>query len=128
IRLWARRQTVVDDININHTNTEYLNDIALPDTITATADPLVAVTGAELVVVAVPAQQARPTLAHVAEHIDPQAILVSLIKGLEQTTQATMSQVFSQELDLPPEQFVVVSGPNLAKEIAREEPTATVVA
>src|SRR5699024_319126 len=57
-----------------------------------------------------------------------QAILVSLIKGLEQTTQATMSQVFSQELDLPPEQFVVVSGPNLAKEIAREEPTATVVA
>src|SRR5699024_6356639 len=82
IRLWARRQTVADDININHTNTEYLNDIALPDTITATADPIVAVTGAELVVVAVPAQQARPTLAHVAEHIDPQAILVSLIKGL----------------------------------------------
>src|SRR5699024_5063030 len=47
---------------------------------------------------------------------------------LEQATQATMSTVFAQELDLPTDQFVVVSGPNLAKEIAREEPTATVVA
>lgn len=128
IRLWARRDEVVEDINTNHANTEYLDDIVLPTTITATADPIAAVTGAELVVVAVPAQQARPTLSHVADAIDAQAILVSLIKGLEQVTQATMSRVFTEVLDLPAEQFVVVSGPNLAKEIAREEPTATVVA
>ena len=81
-----------------------------------------------MVVVAVPAQQARTTLAQVADAIDDQAILVSLIKGLEQSTQSFMSEVFTEELNLPAEQFVVVSGPNLAKEIARQEPTATVVA
>ena len=128
IRLWARRQEVTDDINTNHTNTEYLDDIVLPDSITATSDAVKAVTAAEVVVVAVPAQQARETIADLAEHIDSEAILVSLIKGLERSTQATMAEVFAQELNLPVEQFVVVSGPNLAKEIAREEPTATVVA
>lgn len=128
IRLWARRDEVVDDINTNHTNTEYLEDIVLPDSIRATSDAAEAVSGAELVVVAVPAQQARITIANIAEHINSEAILVSLIKGLERSTQATMSQVFAQELKLPAEQFAVVSGPNLAKEIAREEPTATVVA
>ncbi|MDN5703821.1 MAG: NAD(P)H-dependent glycerol-3-phosphate dehydrogenase [Yaniella sp.] len=128
IRLWARRDEVVDDINTNHTNSEYLDDIVLPDCITASNDAAKVVRGAELVVVAVPAQQARTTLHQVADAIGERAILVSLIKGLEQSTQATMSKVFAQELNLPSEQFVVVSGPNLAKEIARQEPTATVVA
>lgn len=128
IRLWARRDEVVDDINTNHANSEYLDDIVLPETITATSDAKKAVRGAELVVVAVPAQQARETLATVAEAIDDETILVSLIKGLEQSSQSRMSKVFAEELSLPPEQFVVVSGPNLAKEIARQEPTATVVA
>ncbi|GAA4119592.1 NAD(P)H-dependent glycerol-3-phosphate dehydrogenase [Enteractinococcus coprophilus] len=128
IRLWARRAEVVEDINTHHLNSEYLDDLILPESIIATIDPVEAVTGAELVVVAVPAQQARETIANVAEDIDSDAILVSLIKGLERSTQATMSKVFTEELNLPPEQFVVVSGPNLAKEIARREPTATVIA
>lgn len=128
IRLWARRDAVVDDINTNHTNSQYLDDIQLPETITATSDPATAVRGAQMVVVAVPAQQARTTLTTVAEAIDDQAVLVSLIKGLEQSTQATMSKVFAEELNLSPDRFVVVSGPNLAKEIARQEPTATVAA
>lgn len=128
IRLWARRTAVVEDINTNHRNSEYLDDIALPDTIVATTDAIAAVTDAELIVVAVPAQQARATINALKAHIHPDAILVSLIKGLEQATQATMSKVCTAELDLPAEQFVVVSGPNLAKEIARCEPTATVVA
>lgn len=128
IRLWARREEVVEDINTNHLNSEYLDDLILPESIIATIDPVEAVTGAELVVVAVPAQQARETIANVAEDIDSDAILVSLIKGLERSTQATMSKVFTEELNLPTEQFVVVSGPNLAKEIARREPTATVIA
>src|SRR5690625_7643995 len=74
IRLWARRDEVADDINTNHTNTEYLDDIVLPETITATSDAVQAVHGAELVVVAVPAQQARNTIAKIAEEIDSEAI------------------------------------------------------
>src|SRR5699024_4476877 len=81
IRLWARRDEVVDDINTNHANSEYLDDIVLPETITATSDAKKAVRGAELVVVAVPAQQTRETLATVADAIDDETILVSLIKG-----------------------------------------------
>src|SRR5699024_7384986 len=84
IRLWARREEVAHDINTNHTNSEYLDDIVLPNCITATSDAAKAVRGAELVVVAVPAQQARTTLHQVANAIDERAILVSLIKGLEQ--------------------------------------------
>src|SRR5699024_1003440 len=99
-----------------------------PDCITTTTYAAKVVRCAELMIVSDPAQQARTTLHQVADAIGERAILVSLIKGLEQSTQATMSKVFAQELNLPSEQFVVVSGPNLAKEIARQEPTATVVA
>src|SRR5699024_6493425 len=127
IRLWARRDEVVDDINTNHTNSEYLDDIVLPDCITASNDAAKVVRGAELVVVAVPAQQARTTLHQVADAIGERAILVSLIKGLEQSTQATMSKVFAQALNLPSQPFVMITAPNQAKEITRQEPTATVV-
>src|SRR5699024_10990564 len=128
IRLWACRPEVAEDIKTHHTNSEYPEDIQLPSSITATTDPVTAVTRAETVVRAVRTQQAPTTLAQVADAIDDQAILVSLIKGPEQSTQSVMAEVFTEELNLPAEQFVVVSGPNLAKEIARQEPTATVVA
>jgi glycerol-3-phosphate dehydrogenase (NAD(P)+) len=56
------------------------------------------------------------------------ALVVSLMKGLELSTDARMSEVIREELDIPVERIAVVSGPNLAMEIAREEPTASVVA
>src|SRR5690625_7737092 len=71
IRLWARRAEVDEDINTNHHNSEYLDDIRLPETITATTDAIEALTQAELVVVAVPAQQPRATLATLAHHLPP---------------------------------------------------------
>lgn len=126
--LWARRAEVAEEITSRHTNSTYLGEIALPETITATSDLSAAVHGAEIVVLALPAQSLRSHLDQVKGALAPEAVVVSLIKGLERGTDMRMSEVIAEELDLPDDQIAVVSGPNLAMEIAREEPTASVVA
>jgi glycerol-3-phosphate dehydrogenase (NAD(P)+) len=128
IRLWGRRAEVVDEINASHRNSDYLKDIVLPGSITASTDVRSVLAGADLVVLAVPAQSLRPQLREWKDMIAPGAVVVSLMKGLELGTDARMSEVISEELNLPADRIAVVSGPNLAMEIAREEPTASVVA
>ncbi|MCU1518640.1 MAG: glycerol-3-phosphate dehydrogenase [Pseudarthrobacter sp.] len=128
IRLWGRRAEVVEQINTIHRNIQYLKDIALPTSITASTEVRDVLAGADLVVLAVPAQSLRVQLREWKPLIDPQAMVVSLMKGLELGTDARMSEVISEELGIPTERIAVVSGPNLAMEIAREEPTASVVA
>ncbi|MBD1540909.1 NAD(P)-dependent glycerol-3-phosphate dehydrogenase [Arthrobacter sp. IA7] len=128
IRLWGRREEVVAEINGNHRNPQYLADIDLPPSISAFTDVADALSGADLVVLAVPAQSLRLQLRKWKPLIGPDALVVSLMKGLELGTDARMSEVIAEELDIPADRIAVVSGPNLAMEIAREEPTASVVA
>lgn len=128
IRLWGRRAEVVDQINTLHRNEQYLKDIDLPPVITASTDVAEVLAGAEIVILAVPAQTLRPQLREWKHLVPPGAFVVSLMKGLELDTDARMSEVISEELDIPAARIAVVSGPNLAMEIAREEPTASVVA
>ncbi|GAA1118888.1 NAD(P)H-dependent glycerol-3-phosphate dehydrogenase [Citricoccus alkalitolerans] len=128
IVLWARRSEVAEDITARKRNTDYLPDIDLPACLRATTDLAEAVAGAGLVVLAIPAQEVRGHLPSIRAHLDPAAVVVSLVKGLERGTDARMSELCAEELGLPEERFAVVSGPNLALEIARQEPTATVVA
>lgn len=126
--LWARREEIAEEINTAHTNASYLGETELPERITATAGLAEAVDGADVVVLAVPAQSLRGHLAEVKASLKSDAIVVSLIKGLERGTNQRMSEVIAAELDLSDARIAVVSGPNLAMEIAREEPTASVVA
>jgi glycerol-3-phosphate dehydrogenase (NAD(P)+) len=128
IRLWGRREEVVAEINGNHRNPQYLADIDLPPSISASTNVADALSGADLVVLAVPAQSLRLQLRKWKPLIGPDALVVSLMKGLELGTDARMSEVIAEELDIPADRIAVVSGPNLAMEIAREEPTASVVA
>lgn len=128
IVLWARRPEVAAEITESHTNTTYLGETRLPESITATSDLAEAVRDAEIIVLAVPAQSLRSHLEVVRENMQASAVLVSLIKGLERRTDLRMSEVIAAELDIAAERIVVVSGPNLAMEIAREQPTASVVA
>lgn len=128
IRIWGRRDEVVAEINTEHRNAQYLKDIALPDCITASTDVSEVLAGAGIVILAVPAQSLRLQLRKWKPLVAPDAIVVSLMKGLELGTDSRMSQVISEELDIPQERIAVVSGPNLAMEIARQEPTASVVA
>ncbi|MCG2622354.1 NAD(P)-dependent glycerol-3-phosphate dehydrogenase [Arthrobacter sp. I2-34] len=128
VSLWARRAEVAKEINEFHLNSQYLRDLRLPENLAASADVAAVLADAPLVVLAVPAQSLRAQLQAFRPLLAPGAVVVSLMKGLERGTDARMSQVISEELQLPQERIAVISGPNLAMEIARKEPTASVVA
>ena len=127
-RIWARRAELAEAISHEHLNNDYLPGISLPSSLVATTDPAAAMDGADLVVLAIPSQTLRENLAQWAPKLPPEATLVSLMKGIELGTTKRMSEVISEVADADPNRVVVVSGPNLAREIALCQPTATVVA
>ena len=128
VTLHARRAEIADAINTRHQNPAYLPGIDLPPQLTATTDIEQALTGADYVVVSVPAQSLRTNLAAWAPLIGQDTVLVSLMKGIELDTGLRMSEVIADVADLRPERVAVVSGPNLAREIANRQPAASVVA
>ena len=126
--IWGRDATVTADINDNHRNDAYHPGILLPDRISATTRAQEATSGASLVVLAVPAQVLRDNLGSWGASIDPDAVLVSLMKGIELGTSKRMSQVIIEAAGVDAGRVAVVSGPNLAREIAERQPAATTVA
>ncbi|MBB4071008.1 NAD(P)-dependent glycerol-3-phosphate dehydrogenase [Leucobacter sp. OH2974_COT-288] len=125
--IWARRQEVADEINSEHRNSKYLPEIQLPPDLTATTDLTAAVGTAEYVFLAVPSQQLRGVLEQLVADLHPEAIIISLIKGVERNTNLRMSQVITETLEWSIEQVAVISGPNIALEIAKQQPTGAVV-
>jgi len=128
VRMWARRPAQAREITQSGRNAKYLKGIALPRGIRADTDPALVLDGADEVYVSIPAQSLRDNLRRLGQSIPAEAIVVSLMKGLERGTGARMSQVIAEELGRGPERIAVVSGPNLAMEIAKQQPTAAVVA
>lgn len=128
VTLWARREDVVANINEKHENTDYFPGIELPASITATADAATALAGAEYVVLSVPSQSLRDNLTEWAPLVPENAVFISLMKGVELGTTKRMSEVIAEVTGAGPERISVISGPNLAKEIALREPAASVVA
>jgi glycerol-3-phosphate dehydrogenase (NAD(P)+) len=126
--LWARRDELAAAINRTHRNPDYLPDIELSPGLRATADIKEAVVGAEIVVLAIPSQTARDNLGHVVDLVSSDATLVSLMKGIELGTMRRMSEVITEVASVPSERVAVVTGPNLAREIAARQPAASVVA
>jgi glycerol-3-phosphate dehydrogenase (NAD(P)+) len=126
--LWARREELAAAVNSTHENPDYLPGIALPMNLSATNDARAAVRGADFVVLAVPSQSLRDNLADVAGALGSGSLLVSLMKGVELGTTKRMSEVICEVADVPLDRVAVVTGPNLAKEIASGQPAATVVA
>lgn len=127
--LWGRNPTVVDDINNRHENRAYLPEITLPDALRATTDLEDSCGNATVVVMAVPSHGFRAVLCDAANAIAPDTPLVSLSKGLEADTQLRMTEVM---LDVLPEhhgdRVAVLTGPNLAREVAVGQPAASVIA
>ncbi|MGN9907223.1 NAD(P)H-dependent glycerol-3-phosphate dehydrogenase [Phytohabitans sp. LJ34] len=128
VTIWARREPVAAAIREYGTNPDYLPAVRLPERVTATSDAERAIAGADLVVLAVPSQTLRGNLADWAAFLAPDATLVSLMKGVELGTTKRMSEVIVETAGVPADRVAVVSGPNLAAEIAAEQPAATVVA
>jgi glycerol-3-phosphate dehydrogenase (NAD(P)+) len=127
--LWARRAELADAIEATHENASYLPGIALPMDLHATASLAEACTGADVVVVGVPSHGFRAVLTDAREFIAPTAAVVSLAKGIEQGSLRRMTEVIDEVLDgHDPGCVGVLTGPNLAKEVAAGQPTASVVA
>jgi glycerol-3-phosphate dehydrogenase (NAD(P)+) len=128
VTLWGRRTELTDKISHTHENPDYLPGVELPRRLRATADPAEALDGAEFVVLAVPSQSLRDNLTSWRPLLPADAVLVSLMKGVELGTAKRMSEVVGEVTGLPEERVAVVSGPNLAAEIAARQPAASVVA
>jgi glycerol-3-phosphate dehydrogenase (NAD(P)+) len=128
VRLWARRDELAIEINETRRNSDYLRGIKIPARVTATSSLSEAVVGAEQVFLCIPSQTLRENLVLLAPLITETHIVVSLMKGVEKKSGLRMSEVIAEELPVDPELIAVVSGPNLALEIAKEQPTAAVVA
>jgi glycerol-3-phosphate dehydrogenase (NAD(P)+) len=125
--MWARRPELAREIQEAKRNSDYLAGVNLPLGLRATSRLDLALAGAEQVYVSVPSQALRDNLKVMAPHLHAEATVVSLMKGVEKATGMRMSEVIAEVLRIDDTQIAVISGPNLALEIAKEQPTAAVV-
>ena len=128
-RVWARDAQLARTINERHENSTYLPGTPLAPSLTVSTDLAEAVNGAELVVMATPAQATRGVLQNLLTLLRKPVPMVTLSKGIERHSLLTMTGVMEEVM--PPEfhpYFVVLSGPSFAKEVARGMPTAVTVA
>jgi glycerol-3-phosphate dehydrogenase len=127
VMLWARRPELAKEISEGRRNSDYLPGINLPVGLRATSRLDLALAGAQQVFVSVPSQSLRENLVVAEPYLAEGAIVVSLMKGVERATGMRMSEVIEQVLAIDPSLIAAISGPNLALEIAKEQPTAAVV-
>lgn len=126
VRLWMRDAQAAETINRQHENKRYVPGYALAPGLVATADMQQALDGADIVFMSVPSSAVREVARQARKWIKPGQMLVSTTKGIEAGSFYLMSEVITQEL--PDARVGVLSGPNLAKEVARRELTGTVIA
>ena len=125
---WAREPEVAESITKLHENPIYHPGLELPPSMWSSTDPKTVLTGAQIIVLAIPSQTLRENLSQWKEFVEPGAILVSLMKGIELGTTKRMSEVIHDVAGVRAEQVAVISGPNLAREISQRQPAATTVA
>ncbi|MCL5962085.1 MAG: NAD(P)-dependent glycerol-3-phosphate dehydrogenase [Chloroflexi bacterium] len=129
VALWARTTPEADELCSTRENKTFLPGVKFPDSVTITSSLDEALAGCRLLLLVVPAQTMRQNAMMVAGALREDAIVVSAAKGLEIGSGKRMSEVLR---DVLPEELkgsvAVLSGPNLAREIAEGKPATTVVA
>ena len=128
VRLWARDAALVEALKSTRQNSRYLPDVTLPEIVAPTTDLAAAVADADFVALAVPCGAVRAVSLEIAPALASSAILISAAKGLETGTGLRMSEVIAEAIPDSSERIVALSGPNLAVEVARGIPTASVAA
>lgn len=128
VHLWARRPELAEAINATHINPDYLPGLELPSGLIATSDAAAALNGSDIVIFGVPSQTLRSNLEKWAPLLPSDSTLVSISKGVETATLKRMSEVIADATGVDESRIAVLSGPNLAKEVAEEQPAATVIA
>jgi glycerol-3-phosphate dehydrogenase (NAD(P)+) len=130
--LWLRDEARADEINREHRNSAYLPDFPLHENLQATTNLANAAADRDFVFMAVPSSSCRAVAKEVGHHIDKRSVLISTTKGLEasNTPEPNSFHLMSEVLraEIPNVRLGVLSGPNLAKEIAAKQITATVIA
>ncbi|TFG49348.1 MAG: NAD(P)H-dependent glycerol-3-phosphate dehydrogenase, partial [Gemmatimonadales bacterium] len=126
VRLWAYEPEVVSSVNATHENPVFLPGCALAPSIRATADPVVAVSGAGFVLTVAPSHVLRGVMERASAGVAPGTPVVSATKGIESGTLALMSEVIARTLPASP--VVALSGPSFALEVYQGQPTAVVAA
>ncbi len=129
VSLWARTRDEADALNARRENVDFLPGIPFPLTLHVTHEREAALRGARTVLVVVPSQTFRANVRSLRQWLTPDQIVVSGTKGIELDTLQRMSEILGAELpQLPPDHIAVLSGPNIAREIAAGLPASTVVA
>ena len=126
VTLWARNPQTVDNINLDHTNPRFLGDAELSAKLKGTTNLQLATQSADLLVVAIPAQQFRAVLTDAEPFLQPGISIVSLSKGLEIETGSRMTEIIEQVC--PRQTAALLTGPNLAQEIMAGYAAASVIA
>ena len=127
--LWARRDDLARTISETGQNPDYLPGHDLPNLLSATSDLSGAVAGTDAVIMAVPSHGFREVFRALALEIDDETPIVSLTKGIEEATLASMTRVVSEEATgHDTSRTGVLTGPNLVGEIIAGQPTAAVIA
>jgi glycerol-3-phosphate dehydrogenase (NAD(P)+) len=126
VQLWSRDAALAAEINEHHRNRRYLGELALPPKLEACTDLTEIAARADVLVVAVPSHGFRETLVRAAPFVRPWVPVISLSKGLEQSTGLRMSQLIAELM--PGHPVGVLGGPNLAQEILAGKAAASVLA
>lgn len=126
VRLWLRNAERTEAINVAHQNSDYLPGYLLDEKLTATTDLHEAVSQVDIVFVAVPSKSFREVVRELCSLLPPEVVVISLTKGIEAGGFRLMSQILREEL--PDNPRGILSGPNLASEIAAGKITGSVVA
>ena len=126
VLMWGRNQSVVDEINEKHTNTSYLENNALPVGLKATTDLKEAFDYSNIIILAVPAQTLRENLKIWKPYIQPGAIFVSSLKGIELSTMSRMTEIIQEVMES--DNIAIITGPNLANELILRQPAGAVAA
>jgi glycerol-3-phosphate dehydrogenase (NAD(P)+) len=129
VTLWSRSSDLADAINRERRNPLYLSEIELPPRVRATADLEDALRQRELVICAIPSHGVREVMGAAAPFLEPEAVLVSTVKGIEIDTWLTMEEVLCDVLEpVHHPRLVFLSGPSFAKEVAARKATAVTLA
>jgi glycerol-3-phosphate dehydrogenase (NAD(P)+) len=127
--LWGRDPAQLEAIRTERRNTRYLPDVVLPERLAVETDLARCVQGKPVLLSVVPSHTVREVLGSVASALDPEALVISASKGIENQTLATMDEVLSEVLPPPvAARLTFLSGPSFAKEVAAGLPTAVVMA
>lgn len=124
--LWVRREEVAEEINARHTNSTYLGELALSESLRATTSLQDAVAETDVLVMAIPSHGFREVTEQVAPYVRPWVPVVSLTKGLEAGTHRRMTEIVGEIL--PGHPAGVLVGPNLAKEVLQGYAAAATLA